>query len=48
MKFTLVAALLAGASAIKIENNQEYSIWHEVADPAKPIWSVVKRGAHDF
>ena len=46
MKFTLAVSALCGLTqAIKLDN--EYAIWHSVAPPP-PMWSVVKRGEHDF
>ena len=45
MRFSILVALIAGAQAVKID--QEYAIWKSTPPPPK-IWSVVKRGAHDF
>ena len=43
MKFTFAAAIIAGASAIQLNN--EYVIFNK---PPPDIWSVVKRGERDF
>ena len=47
MKFTYIAAALIGAQAIKIQSDNEYAIYQNRHD-APPLWSVVKRGEHDF
>merc|ERR1719498_749433 len=47
MKFTYIAAALIGTQAIKVQTDNEYAIYQNRFD-APPIWSVVKRGAHDF
>ena len=50
MKFTTLSMLVAATAAVKIENNEAYNLYWEVADLKKiPIWSVVKRGdSRDF
>ena len=47
MKFTYIAAALIGTQAIKMQSDNEYAIYQNRHD-APPLWSVVKRGEHDF
>ena len=48
MRFIAFAALIASATALKVESENEYNIWWEVAPPPKKLFEVVKRGEHDF
>ena len=48
MKLIAFTALIACSTALKVENTEEYNIWHEVRDPIPKLFEVVKRGAHDF